>query len=134
MAGPVIGEDGIARCPWAVGENRPYHDDEWGRPVRGEEGAPKAVILCAADQDQISDEIARALNAKGYDVLRKSTPLQRSHSSMAIYDMRSHPERLDDLTRTVTKDLALQLEVLPFQQHATGGNAVVIWLGPDASR
>ena len=36
MAGPVIGEDGIARCPWAVGENRPYHDDEWGRPVRGE--------------------------------------------------------------------------------------------------
>ena len=36
MAGPVIGDDGIARCPWAVGDNLPYHDAEWGRPVQGE--------------------------------------------------------------------------------------------------
>jgi len=34
----VIGDDGLARCPW--GASTPdyvaYHDDEWGRPVRGD--------------------------------------------------------------------------------------------------
>ena len=34
----VIGEDGIARCPWAGGPGvmRDYHDEEWGRRVTGE--------------------------------------------------------------------------------------------------
>jgi DNA-3-methyladenine glycosylase I len=34
----VIGEDGLGRCPWAVGHpaNLHYHDTEWGMPVRGE--------------------------------------------------------------------------------------------------
>ncbi len=37
MTGPVVGEDGIARCPWgSSGVLRAYHDDEWGRPVVGE--------------------------------------------------------------------------------------------------
>jgi DNA-3-methyladenine glycosylase I len=38
MPGPVIGEDGLARCPWAAGDpvNRAYHDTEWGRPIEGE--------------------------------------------------------------------------------------------------
>ena len=33
-----IGEDGVARCPWAGGPGamREYHDNEWGVPVRGE--------------------------------------------------------------------------------------------------
>jgi DNA-3-methyladenine glycosylase I len=36
--GPVVGEDGTARCPWGDGDAvmRAYHDDEWGRPVEGE--------------------------------------------------------------------------------------------------
>jgi DNA-3-methyladenine glycosylase I len=31
----VVGDDGVARCWWAVGDPlyRPYHDDEWGRPA-----------------------------------------------------------------------------------------------------
>ena len=45
MAGPTIGEDGVARCPWAVGDNRPYHDDEWGRPVRGEAAVFERLTL-----------------------------------------------------------------------------------------
>ena len=45
MAGPEIGEDGIARCPWAVGENRTYHDDEWGRPVHGEAAVFERLTL-----------------------------------------------------------------------------------------
>ena len=34
--GIVIGDDGRARCWWATGDPlyRPYHDDEWGHPVR----------------------------------------------------------------------------------------------------
>ncbi|MEO5666195.1 MAG: DNA-3-methyladenine glycosylase I [Nocardioides sp.] len=38
MTGPVIGADGIARCPWGAGDpvNLAYHDAEWGMPVEGE--------------------------------------------------------------------------------------------------
>lgn len=38
MSGAVVGDDGIARCPWGSGAEvlRRYHDDEWGRPVAGE--------------------------------------------------------------------------------------------------
>jgi DNA-3-methyladenine glycosylase I len=38
MPGPVTGDDGVARCPWAAGDplNRDYHDTEWGMPISGE--------------------------------------------------------------------------------------------------
>ena len=38
MAGVVVGEDGVARCPWGDGDvvMRAYHDTEWGLPVIGE--------------------------------------------------------------------------------------------------
>ena len=38
MSAPVIGDDGLARCPWAAGDpvNRAYHDTEWGLRVSGE--------------------------------------------------------------------------------------------------
>jgi DNA-3-methyladenine glycosylase I len=31
----VLGDDGVARCPWGAStpEYQRYHDDEWGRPV-----------------------------------------------------------------------------------------------------
>jgi DNA-3-methyladenine glycosylase I len=45
MAGPVIGDDGVARCPWAVGENLRYHDEEWGRTVRGESAVFERLTL-----------------------------------------------------------------------------------------
>jgi DNA-3-methyladenine glycosylase I len=36
--GPVIGEDGVPRCPWAGGPGvmRDYHDEEWGNRASGE--------------------------------------------------------------------------------------------------
>jgi DNA-3-methyladenine glycosylase I len=36
--GPVTGDDGIVRCPWAGGPGvmRDYHDTEWGNRVHGE--------------------------------------------------------------------------------------------------
>ena len=38
MSGPVVGDDGLPRCPWgdAPADYRAYHDDEWGRAVRGD--------------------------------------------------------------------------------------------------
>ena len=38
MTGPVVGEDGLARCPWGAASEvyRAYHDTEWGVPVHGE--------------------------------------------------------------------------------------------------
>jgi DNA-3-methyladenine glycosylase I len=37
-SGPVPGPDGEPRCPWGLSapEYLPYHDEEWGRPVRGD--------------------------------------------------------------------------------------------------
>jgi DNA-3-methyladenine glycosylase I len=34
----VVGEDGLARCPWGLStpDYVAYHDEEWGRPVRGD--------------------------------------------------------------------------------------------------
>ncbi len=45
--GAVIGEDGIARGPWAgrPGTMRDYHDTEWGVPVRGERGLFERLSL-----------------------------------------------------------------------------------------
>ncbi len=39
MSGPLPGDDGVLRCPWAgrsAGEMRDYHDTEWGTRVHGE--------------------------------------------------------------------------------------------------
>ena len=38
MSGPVVGADGLARCPWGASDpvNLSYHDAEWGLPVEGE--------------------------------------------------------------------------------------------------
>ena len=35
----VVGDDGLARCPWALStpDYVRYHDEEWGRPVRGDD-------------------------------------------------------------------------------------------------
>ncbi|WP_068114294.1 DNA-3-methyladenine glycosylase I [Nocardioides dokdonensis] len=44
--GPVTGEDGLARCPWAgAGTMRDYHDHEWGRRVHGESAYLERLTL-----------------------------------------------------------------------------------------
>lgn len=46
--GPVIGDDGVARCPWAGATPsvmRAYHDDEWGRRVAGESAYLERLTL-----------------------------------------------------------------------------------------
>jgi DNA-3-methyladenine glycosylase I len=39
VSGTVAGPDGQLRCPWGAGPDAgytAYHDEEWGRPVRGD--------------------------------------------------------------------------------------------------
>lgn len=48
VSGPVVGSDGIARCPWAAAGDavyRDYHDTEWGVPVRGERAHLERLTL-----------------------------------------------------------------------------------------
>jgi DNA-3-methyladenine glycosylase I len=46
--GPVTGDDGLARCPWAgaaPSTMRAYHDQEWGRRVEGESAYLERLTL-----------------------------------------------------------------------------------------
>ncbi|MEO7557176.1 MAG: DNA-3-methyladenine glycosylase I [Acidimicrobiales bacterium] len=47
MSSSVVGPDGIARCPWAAGDevNRGYHDTEWGLRVVGESAHLERLTL-----------------------------------------------------------------------------------------
>jgi DNA-3-methyladenine glycosylase I len=47
VTGSTIGADGKLRCPW--GNSSPdyvtYHDDEWGRPIRTDQGLYERLVL-----------------------------------------------------------------------------------------
>jgi DNA-3-methyladenine glycosylase I len=45
--GAVAGPDGKLRCPWALSavDYVAYHDDEWGRPVRDDQGLYEKLSL-----------------------------------------------------------------------------------------
>ena len=44
---PVVGDDGLARCPWGdtPDDYRAYHDNEWGRPVHGDDAIFERLSL-----------------------------------------------------------------------------------------
>ncbi len=44
---PIAGQDGLVRCPWAVSspEYVGYHDQEWGTPVRDDDGLFERLCL-----------------------------------------------------------------------------------------
>jgi DNA-3-methyladenine glycosylase I len=46
-SGTVLGEDGLARPPWASADPllREYYDTEWGMPVRDEQGLYERITL-----------------------------------------------------------------------------------------
>lgn len=47
VSGPVVGPDGLARCPWALStaDYVGYHDEEWGRTVRGDDALYERLTL-----------------------------------------------------------------------------------------
>jgi len=46
-SGAVTGADGLARCPWGSGSDdyQAYHDEEWGRPLRGDDALFERLTL-----------------------------------------------------------------------------------------
>ncbi len=46
-SGLVVGADGLVRCGWSAStpDYADYHDDEWGRPVRGETALYERITL-----------------------------------------------------------------------------------------
>lgn len=97
------------------------------RPIRGEEGPLRAVVFCPPELREAGEAIARALEKRDFTATCKVTPLPRDRSAFAVYGLHDHPDRLDEMKR-FADDLGGDVEFLPFQQHATGGNAVVVWL------
>ncbi len=47
VAGLVVGDDGLARCPWGASsaEYVVYHDTEWGRPLHGDQAMFERLTL-----------------------------------------------------------------------------------------
>ncbi len=47
LKGPVAGPDGRLRCPWGLStpDYVAYHDDEWGRPVHGDQAIFERLCL-----------------------------------------------------------------------------------------
>ena len=47
MSSAVVGDDGVARCPWGSGDavNMAYHDSEWGLRVSGESAHLERLTL-----------------------------------------------------------------------------------------
>jgi DNA-3-methyladenine glycosylase I len=47
MSTAVVGDDGVARCPWGSGDpvNMAYHDTEWGLRVAGESAHLERLTL-----------------------------------------------------------------------------------------
>ncbi len=73
--GPRPGPDGRPRCPWALSapDLLAYHDDEWGRPVRGDDALFERLTL-EAFQSGLS----------WLTILRKREALRRAFAGFAI--------------------------------------------------
>jgi DNA-3-methyladenine glycosylase I len=47
VTGAIVGEDGVGRCPWGVGDPllREYHDTEWGHELHGRDALYERLSL-----------------------------------------------------------------------------------------
>jgi DNA-3-methyladenine glycosylase I len=47
MTDLVVGQDGLARCAWGASSQDyiAYHDEEWGRPLRGDDAMYERLVL-----------------------------------------------------------------------------------------
>jgi DNA-3-methyladenine glycosylase I len=84
----ITGPDGLARCAWAgaVPEYLAYHDNEWGRPVRDDDGLYERLTL-EAFQSGLSWLI----------ILRKRPAFRAAFGNFAISEVAAFSEQ--DITR-----------------------------------
>ncbi len=86
----AIGEDGLARCSWAVGpEYVVYHDQEWGRPVRGDDPLFEKISL-EAFQSGLS----------WITILRKRPAFRKAFKNFAIEKVAAFSQK--DVTRLMS--------------------------------
>jgi DNA-3-methyladenine glycosylase I len=84
----ITGPDGLARCAWAgaVPEYLAYHDNEWGRPVRDDDGLYERLTL-EAFQSGLSWLI----------ILRKRPAFRAAFGNFAITEVAAFGEQ--DISR-----------------------------------
>ena len=53
----LVGPDGAPRCPWALStpDYVTYHDEEWGRPVHGDDALNRVAAELAERDSRIAD-------------------------------------------------------------------------------
>jgi DNA-3-methyladenine glycosylase I len=93
MGDLVTGVDGKARCSWASSapEYVAYHDDEWGRPVRDDDGLYERIML-EAFQSGLS----------WITILRKREGFREAFAQFSIDAVARFGER--DITRLLADD------------------------------
>lgn len=112
-----------AILPGACTSPRRAGPDDWPRTV---------VVLCPPERQADADAIARTFAAAGdYRTAVTVTPIRRGRSSASVYGLRRNPDRVTEVGE-VLKTLGEEIEILPFQQEAGGGNTVVLWLATKA--
>jgi DNA-3-methyladenine glycosylase I len=84
MTTVVVGEDGLARCPWGLSapEYIAYHDQEWGRPIRDDQGLYERLCL-EAFQSGLS----------WLTILRKREGFRRAFDGFAMEKVAAYDER-----------------------------------------
>lgn len=91
MSGPVVGDDGLPRCPWgdAPDDYRAYHDDEWGRAVHGD----------SAIFERLSLEAYQA-GLSWLTILRRREAFREAFAGFDIAEIASYDE--SDIERLAT--------------------------------
>lgn len=130
-SGPLVGADGLARCPWGAvpGPMRDYHDAEWGRAVRGEPAYLERLTLEAFQSGLSWSTILQKRPAFrdafcGFDA-----------EKVAAFAAADH-ERLMQDTRIVRNDLKIRAAVtnagatLALRDHE-GLEVLVLGFAPD---
>jgi DNA-3-methyladenine glycosylase I len=126
------GPDGLPRCPWALSsaDYVAYHDDEWGRPVRGDQAFFERITLEAFQS-----------GLAWITVLRKREAFRRAFAGfdpavVAEYDEHDVDRLLEDAgiirnRRKIEATLANARAVL----ELTGGLTDLLWsFAPDEAR
>ncbi|MHC0430168.1 DNA-3-methyladenine glycosylase I [Streptomyces sp. O3] len=84
MSAALAGPDGTPRCPWALSADDyiAYHDDEWGRPVHGDDALFERLCL-EAFQSGLS----------WITILRRREGFRRAFADFAIGSVAAFTER-----------------------------------------
>lgn len=108
----IIGQDGIARCPWGIEPDiyRAYHDEEWGQPVKGENALFERISL-EAFQSGLS----------WLTILRKRDAFRRAFADFDISTVAAFDE--SDVERLLADASIVRNRA---KIHATINNAQVI--------